>query len=184
MEKLRTQWVSLKNIIHNLLNEDFQMNPIEKKKIQEQFEIDRTPQSIKNLSVGLPDQHIDKAVALFQRLSSHFEAGLFFENSDGQYRLHATFESGIVSPVQIDPRPLFELPQLQMLEVLQTPAEHILERIPKGLLFKRKEARAFLLKLSSDFSLVLISELPDPWMKEHLENVVQSLALAMGESLS
>lgn len=184
MEKLRTQWVSLKNIINSLLNEDFQMNPIEKKKIQEKFEVDRNPASLKNLSVGLPDQHIDKAVALFQRLSSHFEAGLFFENSDGKYRLHASFESGIVTPVHIDPRPLFDLPQLQMMEVLQTSAINILDRIPKGLVFKRKDARAFLLKLSSDFSIVLISELPDPWMKEHLETTIQSLALAMGESLS
>lgn len=184
MEKLRSQWISLKNTIHSLLNEDFSMNPIEKKKIQENFEIDRKHSSVKNLSVGLPDQHVDKAVALFQRLSSHFEAGLFFENCDGHFRLHACFESGIVSPIDVDPRPLFELPQLQMLEVLQTPANHILDRIPKGLIFKRKDARAFLLKLSSDFSIVLISELPDPWMKEHLELTVQTLALAMGESIS
>lgn len=181
MEKIISRFSTLKSKIDSLLSEDFDFNTQERAQIQNNFQVDTNTSHIRDLAIGLPRQHVDRAVAIFQRLSTHFEAGLFFENQDGTYKLFASFEKGIVSPVRVDPRPSILLPHITLMTVLQTSADNILQKIPQVQFQNSNNMRAFLIKISSDFSFVFFSEMPDPWMKNHIEEVIKALHLAMGE---
>ncbi|MFP5518770.1 MAG: hypothetical protein ACLGGX_02610 [Bdellovibrionia bacterium] len=183
MEKFISKISGLKNKIDSLLNEDFEHNPDLKKHIQQHFQLQTNPNLIRDISVGLPDSHVDRAVVLFQRLADFAEYGYFFENQDGTHKLYATFQFGVVSPIHSEPRPAMSLPHADLLTVLQTNATNIVEKIPQVKIQNSEDYRAFLIRISSDFTIILLSKLPDPWMKVHMEDLHRAITLSMGEAI-
>lgn len=183
MEKILTRINSLKSKIESLLHDDFETPLADRKLIQSHFTIDRNTDHISDLREGLPDRHVDRAIALFQRLTPFVETGLFLENCDASYKLHAYFHKGVLQTVKKDPKPSFQLPHVEMTTILQTSGHGVLLKAGLTQLYSpTEEPRAFLVKASSDFTFIFISNLPDPWMKEHMEHLLKSIHWAMGDT--
>ncbi|MBX2988971.1 MAG: GTP cyclohydrolase [Bdellovibrionaceae bacterium] len=140
------------------------------------FEVSRDPALVRDLPLGLPEDHLDRAIVLFSRLAGLYDAGVLLENHDGLWRPQAFFRDGQARPLRRDPMPSLPLPDPGPLTALQAPTEALLRRLGLAELDEKNRRRAFLIKPVPDFAYLLLSDLPDLWLKDHLERTVKSLA--------
>lgn len=161
--------------IESLLENNYDPGHKEKQKSKENFEVNRDIGLIRGLSAGLPDDHLDKIVVLFSRLALCFEAGVMLENEDGKWKPQATFERGVIETLHNENRPAVSLPQVKLLTVLKTEPTPLLKKLNLSHLDPENEMTCLLIKVSGDFCFVLLSKLPDLWLKDHVENIRQAL---------
>jgi len=137
------------------------------------FEPSRDERVIEALSVGLPADELDRAVIAFNRLAGLFDAGVLLEKRDDGWAPLASFRDGIAKPMRMDAA--LALPAVKPLQVLRAPAAPLLERLKLSDLDPRGNADALLIKPTPDYSFVLLSSLPDLWLKDHTARVLKSL---------
>lgn len=139
------------------------------------FEASRDPAMVRGISMGLPEDHVDRAIVSFSRLAGLFQAGILLENHDGQWKPHAIFNEGIARPLRGDDLPFVKLPQVSPLTALKAPTDPLLAKL--GLKELARAGRnTFLVKPVPDFAYLLLTDLPDLWLKDHLERTVNALA--------
>ena len=182
MDQIFSAIVNFKKNLESLLENDLHKNHEEIDTTKKNFEVSRDPQLIRSLANSLPDDHTDRAIAIFSRLSYLFDAGVFLENMDGLYKVQAYFDRGVIEPYRLDPRPVLTLPHTDLLTVLTTSSSSILEKCRLPDLDPSKDGKALLLKLTPDFSILLISHMPDLWLKGHIEQVLENLHRGMSEA--
>ncbi len=179
MEKLSQTLASTLSLfqkrLESFLDNDFETNHIENDKIREKFEITRDPSLIRGISQGLPDDHIDRAVVVFSRLSMCFESGILLENNDGQWRAQASFHKGVTQLLKTPSKRSVTIPQIDLLTVLRTASAPILEKLGLQELDSDKKTSCLLIKATPDYAFFLFSELPDIWLKDHAEHVLKTL---------
>lgn len=176
MEKIVSTFSHIRRRLEALLENDFdhKLN-VEKEKTRAAFEASRDISLIRGISAGLPEDHIDKVVVLFSRMAMFFDAGVMMENHDGQWKAQATFERGVVDALKTPTKNPIKLPHVAILSVLRTSPKPLLEKLQLQKLDPKKDMQCLLIKISSDFSFLLLSHLPDIWLKEHVENIRQGL---------
>ncbi len=176
MEKIVSKMSELRRRAEALLdNHDFELNKKEKEEAQKTFEASRDISLIRGISAGMPEDHIDRIVVLFSKMSLFFEAGVMMENQDGTWTAQATFEKSVIETINTQTKHSMRLPHIQTLEILKTSARPILEKLKLKHLDPKNQLQCLLIKISSDFSFLLLSNLPDLWLKEHVENIRHSL---------
>lgn len=139
------------------------------------FEASRDVALVRGLSLALPDDHIDRAIVVFGRLAGLFEAGVLLENHDSQWKAQAIFQNGLARPLRREMSASMRLPEVGPLTALQTPARSLLAKLELTDLDPSNKRRAILVKPVPDFAYILLSELPDLWLKDHLERTVKAL---------
>lgn len=145
------------------------------------FEASRDPLLAQSLSAGLPDDHIDRAIVVFNRLSGLFDGGILLENLDGQWKAQAVFHQGTARPLRRDRIAPLRLPMIGPLVALKTPAKPLLAKLQLKDLDPEGKRQAILVKPVPDFAYVLLSSLPDLWLKDHLERVMKALSAGFAE---
>lgn len=179
MEKIVLKISELRRRAEALLdNHDFDLNKKEKEETRKSFEASRDTTLVRGISTGLPDDHIDRIVMLFSKMSLFFEAGVMIENQDGLWTAQATFERGVIETIDTkntQTKNSMRMPHVEILTVLKTNAGPILEKLKLKQLDPKHQLQCLLIKISSDFSFLLLSTLPDLWLKEHIENIRQAL---------
>lgn len=175
MDQIFSAIVKFKKNLETILDNDLDKNIDEIETNKAQFEVSQDPLLIRSLATGLPEDHTDRAIAIFSRLSYLFDAGVFFENQDGNYKAQAYFHRGVIEPIKMDPRPSMSLPHVDLMTVLATQPSSILTKVKLEFLDPQNEGKALLLRLTPDFSFLLISHLPDLWLKTHIENVLEAI---------
>ena len=70
-EILRETWGELSQKLENILQENWEneTKPSKGQTLQQQFELQVNFNDLENLSTGLPEDHIEKVVAVFKRLN-------------------------------------------------------------------------------------------------------------------
>lgn len=139
------------------------------------FEASRDPRLIDGIPIGLPATDPDRAIVVFNRLSQLFDSGLLLEQRDGLWVTQASFRGGIAKPWRT-PSPPITLPSVRPLQALKTPAAPLLAKLAASELDPSKKCSAFLIKPVPEFAYVLMSSLPDLWLKDHLEAILNRLA--------
>lgn len=139
------------------------------------FEASRDSRLIDGLPLGLPMTDPDRAIVVFNRLSQLFDAGLLLENRGGKWITQASFRAGIAKPWRTPSEPI-TLPDVRPLQALRTPAAPLLAKLAASELDPSKRSSAILIKPVPEFAYVLLTTLPDLWLKEHLEHVVNKLS--------
>lgn len=175
MERLVSKFSEFSRRIEDLLESSYDQNRTENEKIRAAFDISQDPSLIRGLSAGLPSDHLDRIVVLFSRLAMFFQAGVMVENDDGKWRAQAFFDRGVVETLHTEKRPEISLPQTELLKVLKTSSRALLEKLQLSQLDPQDECTCLLIKVSGDFCFVLLSKMPDLWLKSHTENILQSL---------
>jgi hypothetical protein len=94
MEKLSQALVSkistFQKRLQSFLENDFDPNSEEHERTQKEFEASRDESLVRGLSQGLPEDHIDRAIVIFSRLSMMFQvrlSGKQLHESMARYRL-------------------------------------------------------------------------------------------------
>ena len=179
MEKISQALVSklsmLQRRFESFLDNDFDHKVEESEQKLSHFEPSRDLALVRGLSLGLPEDHIDRAIVVFSRLALLFDAGLLLENNDGQWRAQASFHKGHTQLLKNNAKMSVKIPQMTMLTVLKTDAKAMLQKMQLQQLDPENKTSCLLLKVSPDFAFMLFSSTADLWLKEHLENVRTAL---------
>ena len=139
------------------------------------FEVNTSEQYIKGIPIALPSDHIDRTIVIFHRLAPFFNAGILMENQDGTWTTKASFQNGQVRTIPQGLESILKLPQMKTTDLFSTPAKNILGKLSWKFDSIDQQSTALLLKPSPDFAFVLISELPQLWLKSHSQSIHSAL---------
>lgn len=175
MEKLSqaivSKFTNLQRRFESFLDNDFENKIVETEHTQANFEASRDLALIRGLSQGLPEDRIDRAIVVFSRLSMLFDAGILLENHDGQWKAQASFHKGVTELVKNNTKSFLKIPDMTLMSVLKTDSRTMLEKLQLPHLDSENKASCLLIKTSQDFAFILFSNMPDLWLKEHIENI-------------
>ncbi|MGE0633039.1 MAG: hypothetical protein AB7O96_11560 [Pseudobdellovibrionaceae bacterium] len=168
----KTKADSLHLKIENLLTE----SPGNRKMILEigkkDFELSTDLTGIDYAPIEVPDEEADRAFLFFSKLIPHFDSGFLFEKENGRWSLQALFNSGeLVVHDQKTSALEIDLPEISLYDIRKSNADVFLEQVNLKNFQKHPEAEAFLLRLSYDFAVVGITQLPEIWLKSHLAKI-------------
>lgn len=167
--------------IQNRIESILETDPLKRDPDAPPFEASRDPSLVDGISLGLPDDHIDRAIILFSRLALLFDGGLLLENHDGRWKPQALFNEGVTRTTASESSKGMSLPDMNSLLVLKTSLQPLCEKLGfRQVPFASKSANAYVIRPVADFAYVVVSDLPDLWLKEHLERT--SFALSRGFS--
>ena len=125
----------------------------------------------------------DRLIHLFSRLAPYFESGiLFYKHSDDLSQSQeiwspgAVFYRGQYYPLAAEHLDLrLHLPILNLMAVRKTSPYSILQQMQLLEICDSSEASAFAFKANQDFLFLVFSELPEPWLRTHVENIFSIL---------
>ncbi len=160
----------LQRRFESLLEEDLDKKN-EEIKMDASFEASREIALVRGISLGLPDNHVDRAIIVFSRLALLFDIGVLLENHDGIWRAQAQFDKGQSRLIKLHQQTQVHLPPMTLLSVLKTGSREMLEKLGLTGLDPQERTSCLLLRVSPDFAFILFSKLPDIWLKDHIENV-------------
>lgn len=173
----RQTWSELSQKLENLLADNW--SPEDQgstsRTLQDHFELQVNFHGIESLSVRLPDDHIEKVVAVFKRLHVYFQYGLLLENRDQKFSPVALFEEGrlqVASGVFHEMK--INLPSTQNLQVMRTPASLFIKKLKLNWDSQNK-CQAYLIRPTQDFAFILLSPVPDLWMQDQMVLLVKEL---------
>lgn len=176
-EILRETWGDLSKKLENILQEswDREIRPSKGQSLQQKFELQVSFQGLENLSVGLPNEHVERVVAVFKRLNPYFQFGLLLENKDQKFSPVAFFNEGQVQVASAAFHALhLSLPSTKHLQVLTTPGSVFVKKLKLNWDPENK-CRAYLVRPTSDFAYILFSPVPDLWMQDEMGQFVKEL---------
>jgi hypothetical protein len=180
MEKLSQSLVSklstFQKRLESFLENDFESHIEEAhRKDAGPFEASRDLSVVRGLSLGLPEDHIDRAVVVFSRLALLFDAGVMLENNDGVWKAQAYFSEGVTRVLKNSEKNVVKIPVTSLMTVLQTSPQPLLAKLNLAGLDPAEKTNCLLIRVTADFAFLLFSSLPDLWLKEHIENVRTAL---------
>lgn len=161
--------------LQSFLENDFNPNSEEHERLRKEFEASHESSLVRGLSQGLPDDHIDRAIVVFSRLALVFEAGVLLENNDGAWKPQAFFHKGFTELLRTANKPTIKIPQTSLMTVLKTDSASLLQKLNLRQLDPENKTVCLLIRVTPDFVFLLLSDLPDLWLKEHTENVRRAL---------
>lgn len=179
-QSLVSKFTQLQKRFESLLEEDIDKKHEESKSIPP-FEASRDTSLVRGVSLGLPDNHVDRAIIVFSRLALLFDIGALLENHDGVWKAQAQFDKGHSRLIKVHQQVQVHLPQMTLLSVLKTGSREMLEKLQMSHFDPQERTSCLLLKVSPDFAFILFSKLPDIWLKEHIENVRRELLNGFSE---
>ncbi|MFV8259685.1 GTP cyclohydrolase [Bdellovibrio bacteriovorus] len=178
MEKFSQSLVStitnLQKRLESVLDNDFEAK-VEASERHTHFEPSRDLSLVRGLSLGLPEDHIDRAIVVFSRLALLFDAGVMLENHDGQWKAQAYFHKGATHLLKNNSKSFVKIPPMNLLSVMTTASQPMLEKLQLQHLDPDNKTSCLLIKASPDFAFILFSGMADLWLKEHVENVRRAL---------
>lgn len=174
-QALASKFTQLQRRFESILENDFDQKAEEAEQAAA-FEASRDLGLVRGLSLGLPDDHIDRAIVVFSRLAMLFEAGVLLENDDGRWRAQALFHRGHTQLLKNNNGKIaVPLPAANLLTVLKTSAPQMLEKLQLSHLDRDQRTTCLVVKVTPDFAFLLFSSLADLWLKDHAENVRHEL---------
>lgn len=118
----------------------------------------------------------DELVLLFTQLSSFFEIGFLFEtgknNKTAQPVQIFAYAKQLCQNDSISP---IALPKPDLYKVLKTNSKNFLKKYNLNNLDSENKMSAFLIRVSSRYTLVLMSGLAEPWLQLRIESLKKTL---------
>lgn len=147
---------------------------------------------IEEIRLGLPVQLEARVETLFARLSPYFEAGILFhrqpsmQNHDGvnatvdQWMTQAGFDQGQFYALRnVDLQIPFRFPQLTLVEVQKVHSKNLFDQLQQIRVAKTPGSQVLIFRPHPDFIFLVSSELPDLWLKPHVEKIQTELLLIL-----
>ena len=180
-QSLVSKITQLQKRFESLLEEDIDKKH-EEARTALSFEPSQDLSLIRGISLGLPENHIDRAIIVFSRLALLFDAGVLLENHDGTWKAQARFSQGHSQLIKSQTKTPVILPSMTLLSILKTASAPMLEKLQLTELDPQNRTSCLVLKVSPDFAFILFSKLPDIWLKNHIENVRKELLNGFAEA--
>ncbi len=141
---------------------------------QKTFHLNFENHSLENLSYIHTRIHQANITTVFSQLSSFFEIGFLFEKQKRNFGAIQGFAFG--QTLQLDEKNIFlNLPPTSLYAIAKTPAMAILKKMNYDFLNQQKKMNAFVITVSSQHSVLVFSELAEPWLRLRLESLQKTL---------
>jgi len=144
------------------------------------------------IRMSLPTDLQARVETLFARLSPYFEAGLLFlrqptiQNHDGasstvdNWVTLVGFDQGDLYALRdVDLQISFRFPQLTLVEVQKVQSKNLFDQLQQIRVAKTSSSQVLIFRPHPDFIFLISSELPDPWLKPHVEKIQKELLLIL-----
>ncbi|HWU42470.1 MAG TPA: hypothetical protein VN132_03495, partial [Bdellovibrio sp.] len=96
-------------------------------------------------------------------------------------RPQVSFHRGVTELLKNATKTSVKIPSTNLMAILKTDAFSMLEKLNLLSLDPQNKSNCLLIKVTPDFAFLLFSELPDLWLKEHIENVRRALVNGFAE---
>lgn len=141
---------------------------------QQHFELNSENHYLENLSyIHCQTDHIN-IVRIFSQLSSFFEIGFLFEQQKDLFVAAQGFAFGQILNLG-EKNILIKFPKMDLYAMLKTNASAMLKKMTYGFLNKNKKMNGFVIKISTRHSVLVFTELAEPWLKLRLESLQKTL---------
>lgn len=180
--KFLSQVQKIQKNLEEILSQDW--GPRQPQKLSQitEFEVQTDLQNLESLGWSLPTSEPEKSRVLFLRLSQYFEAGLELsclqkKSSELQtWTLEAAFDQGQPVPLIADDFKFsFELQPFSLVEVRRVNMKEFLQFRKQDLFFLSEKSltssTALLLRPAEDKLWLLVSNLPDLFLKNHVSQI-------------
>ena len=141
---------------------------------QKTFELNLENHSLENLSYihSQPDQI--NIVRIFSQLSSFFELGFLFQKQKNTFAAIQGF--AFSQNINLGEKNiLINFPEIDLYSLFKTNASGILKKMNYGFINENKKMNAFVIKVSHQYSILVFTELAEPWLKLRLESLQKTL---------
>lgn len=163
--KITNHIQNIQNKLENLLHEDLGAKDSEIEKTKLTFSISQDDILIRSLSLELPEDEDERLIALFSRLSTFFEVGIFFiENNPAVAFISGQFKS-------LSEKNSVVLPKVGPSQSLRTQNDELWKDLSIYKWIKNERMTSLLIQLDQKHSFVLFSKLADPWLRIHFEKI-------------
>ncbi len=141
---------------------------------QQTFELNLENHSLENLSYIHSQPNQIDIVKIFSQLSSFFELGFLFEKQKNNFAAIQGFAFG--QNISLGEKNiLLNLPEINLYSLFKTNASSILKKMNFSFINKNKKMNAFVIKVSTQHSILVFTELAEPWLKLRLESLQKTL---------
>ncbi len=129
----------------------------------------------------LPADKADGLIHIFSRLAPYFESGILLykhsaESTQEFWSPGAVFFHGQYYPLAPEHLQLrLQLPHLDFLQLRKTSPYALLQQLKLSEISDSTDASAFAFRANEDFLFLVFSELPEPWLRTHIENIFNIL---------
>jgi hypothetical protein len=132
---------------------------------QKKFQILNSNELLKNLSYVFTEEVTSSNIDyLFMQLSSYFEIGFLLKSQSKtcDYKIQNAFVFA-KKMNQTNELKAVRLPKPHLFQILKTPALPFLKKFNMQAIDKFENMDAYLLHLTSNYSLVLVTQIAEPW---------------------
>jgi hypothetical protein len=151
----------------------------EKNAPQVPFEPCHDLKQIQTLSREVPENFEDRTIIIFSRLSMYFEIGILFEKERSTWKAQAVFENGRLRGLTNEGLTIKGGPEISALQIVKAPALPFLKQLRiDAKLSKPEDLTAFLIRPHDSVSFVVMTRLPEPWLKMHMDEIHQQVLKA------
>src|SRR3989344_1162369 len=141
---------------------------------QQSFELNADNTQLENLSYIHSSVTSTNRTNVFSQLCPFFEIGFLLEKQNKNYAPTQAFAFG--QPIRLDQKAItLNLPQTSLFAVVKTPATSILKKMNFEFLNSRQKMNAFIIAISPQFSVLVATEMAEPWIKVRLEILQKAL---------
>ncbi len=141
---------------------------------QRTFELNSENHSLENLSYIHSQADQINIIRIFSQLSSFFELGFLFEKQKNNFAAIQGFAFG--QNISLGEKNiLINFPEIDLYSLFKTNASSILKKMNYGFINKNKKMNAFVIKISQQHSILVFTELAEPWLKLRLESLQKTL---------
>ena len=132
---------------------------------QKKFQILNSNQLLKNLSYVFTEEVTSSNIEhLFMQLSSYFEIGFLLKShpKSCDFKIQSAFVFA-KKMTQTNELKAVRLPKTSLFQILKTPAKPFLKKINMQALDNFEQMDAYLLNVTANHSLVLVTQIAEPW---------------------
>lgn len=156
--------------------EEVRNEEIHKQTLNQPFEICYDTEYVNGLSVALPESTEDKMIFIFSRLTQFFDAGIFIHKKDSAWGAQAMFINGkLFNCSAKTKKQRIKIPITSVEDVLSVSTQNLLRKLSLEYLDPDQRLTALIIRPTEDYGYVLLSRLPDLWLKDHSEKVLNSI---------
>lgn len=193
MDKISKIFMDQVQNLQKQISDLLEKEPLQKNKQPEKsFTASNDLSQIEGIRIALPVPLQARVETLFARLSPYFDAGLLFlrqptiQNHDGasstvdNWVTLAAFDQGELYALRdIDLQIAFRFPQLTLVEVQKVHSKNLFDQLQQIRVAKTPSSQVLIFRPHPEFIFLISSDLPDLWLKPHVEKIQKELLLIL-----
>jgi hypothetical protein len=152
-------------------------------KLSQNFEATSDLTQLSCLGDGLPEEKSARVSNLFGRLHPYFEAGVLLKYSqEDLWSPQRAFQKGFIFELSsFEKEMTFSFPMISLVSVLKARSQHVVKDLGLDEYLNNNNISALVFRPHHEYLFLVLSELADPWLKNHIEKIQSKTLLLLSD---